>query len=36
MAAKPVSVALVHGGFVNGSGWESVYQILKEDGKVSS
>jgi pimeloyl-ACP methyl ester carboxylesterase len=32
MAAKPVSVVLVHGGFVDGSGWESVYQILKEDG----
>ena len=32
MAAKPVSVVLVHGGFVDGSGWESVYQILKQDG----
>jgi len=32
MAAKPLSVVLVHGGFVDGSGWESVYQILKEDG----
>ncbi len=26
------AVVLVHGGFVDGSGWESVYQILKEDG----
>jgi pimeloyl-ACP methyl ester carboxylesterase len=32
MAAKNVSVVLVHGGFVDGSGWESAYQILKEDG----
>jgi len=32
MAAKPLSVVLVHGGFVDGSGWESVYQILKQDG----
>ena len=28
----PVSVVLVHGGFVDGSGWESVYKILKKDG----
>lgn len=26
------NVALVHGGFVDGSGWEGVYQLLKEDG----
>jgi pimeloyl-ACP methyl ester carboxylesterase len=26
------AVVLVHGGFVDGSGWEGVYQILKEDG----
>ena len=26
------SVVLVHGGFVDGSGWEGVYRILKEDG----
>ena len=26
------NVVLVHGGFVDGSGWESVYEILKEDG----
>ncbi len=29
-AAK--SVVLVHGGFVDGSGWDGVYQILKKDG----
>jgi pimeloyl-ACP methyl ester carboxylesterase len=26
------TIVLVHGGFVDGSGWESVYQILKKDG----
>jgi len=26
------SIALVHGGFVNGSRWEDVYRILKKDG----
>src|SRR6266404_2707649 len=26
------NIVLVHGGFVDGSGWEGVYQILKEDG----
>src|SRR5438874_7553945 len=25
-------VVLVHGGFVDGSGWEGVYKILKKDG----
>src|SRR5579859_3084328 len=30
------SVVLVHGGFVDGSGWQSVYDILTHDGyKVS-
>ncbi|AZO41287.1 alpha/beta hydrolase [Mesorhizobium sp. M7D.F.Ca.US.005.01.1.1] len=29
-AAK--SVVLVHGGFVDGSGWDGVYQILKKNG----
>ena len=28
---KP-SIVLVHGGFVDGSGWDSVYRILKKDG----
>jgi pimeloyl-ACP methyl ester carboxylesterase len=27
-----ISVVLVHGGFVDGSGWESVYHLLKKDG----
>jgi pimeloyl-ACP methyl ester carboxylesterase len=26
------NIALVHGGFVDGSGWEGVYNILKNDG----
>ena len=26
------NVVLVHGGFVDGAGWESVYKILKKDG----
>jgi pimeloyl-ACP methyl ester carboxylesterase len=29
---KSTSVVLVHGGFVDGSGWEEVYKILKNDG----
>jgi pimeloyl-ACP methyl ester carboxylesterase len=29
---KALSVVLVHGGFVDGSGWEGVYKILKNDG----
>jgi hypothetical protein len=28
---KP-SVVLVHGGFVDGAGWEGVHQILTRDG----
>ncbi len=32
-AAAPVrNVVLVHGGFVDGSGWEPVYKLLKKDG----
>ena len=31
-AEKPVSVVLVHGGFVDGSGWQAVHKILKKDG----
>jgi len=27
-----ITIVLVHGGFVDGSGWESVYKILKKDG----
>lgn len=30
-AAKP-GIVLVHGGFVDGSGWEGVHRILKKDG----
>jgi pimeloyl-ACP methyl ester carboxylesterase len=33
MVAVPVkNILLVHGGFVDGSGWEDVYQILKRNG----
>src|SRR5438552_8623540 len=36
MKGKPDStvktIVLVHGGFVDGSGWEEVYKILKRDG----
>jgi len=36
MNGKPDStiktIVLVHGGFVDGSGWEEVYKILKKDG----
>ena len=30
MASK--NVVLVHGGFVDGSGWQGVYDILRKDG----
>src|ERR1044071_3069928 len=26
------NIVLVHGGFVDGAGWEGVYNILKKDG----
>src|ERR1700746_2255514 len=29
---EALNIVLVHGGFVDGSGWEGVYQILKRDG----
>src|SRR5260370_5011142 len=32
MADTKPSVVLVHGGFVDGAVWESVYRILKKDG----
>jgi pimeloyl-ACP methyl ester carboxylesterase len=34
MSATPTaaSIVLVHGGFVDGSGWQGVYNILKKDG----
>jgi pimeloyl-ACP methyl ester carboxylesterase len=30
--SKVKEIVLVHGGFVDGSGWEEVYKILKNDG----
>ena len=30
--ARAVNVVLVHGGFVDGAGWEGVYRILRTDG----
>ena len=27
-----INIVLVHGGFVDGSGWQGVYNILKRDG----
>jgi len=32
IAGALVSIVLVHGGFVDGSGWEGVHEILKKDG----
>jgi pimeloyl-ACP methyl ester carboxylesterase len=32
MNAQTLTIVLVHGGFVDGSGWEGVYNILKQDG----
>src|SRR5258708_25773896 len=32
MKALTVTIVLIHGGFVDGSGWEGVYNILKKDG----
>jgi pimeloyl-ACP methyl ester carboxylesterase len=29
---RPLNVVLVHGGFVDGAGWEGVYRILRKDG----
>lgn len=31
-AAPSVSVVLVHGGFVDGSGWQGVYNTLQQQG----
>jgi len=33
---KTSNVVLVHGGFVDGSGWEGVYKILRKDGYMVS
>src|SRR5579863_7851939 len=32
LSNSPASIVLVHGGFVDGAGWESVYNLLKKDG----
>ena len=32
MTATTPSVALIHGGFVDGSGWRAVYDLLREKG----
>lgn len=32
LATAAASIVLVHGGFVDGSGWQRVYKILKADG----
>ena len=32
MGSALAAVVLVHGGFVDGSGWQGVYKILKKDG----
>jgi pimeloyl-ACP methyl ester carboxylesterase len=32
MSKKFVNVVLVHGGFVDGAGWEGVYGLLRKDG----
>jgi pimeloyl-ACP methyl ester carboxylesterase len=34
--SKPGSIVLVHGGFVDGSGWEGVYRILRQHGHTVS
>jgi pimeloyl-ACP methyl ester carboxylesterase len=32
LSASALTVVLVHGGFVDGAGWEGVYNVLKKDG----
>jgi len=32
MTQSTKNIVLVHGGFVDGSGWESVYSLMKKDG----
>ena len=32
LAMQRPTVVLVHGGFVDGSGWQGVYKILRKDG----
>ena len=30
--SKPIQIVLVHGGFVDGSGWAGVYRNLRKEG----
>jgi pimeloyl-ACP methyl ester carboxylesterase len=32
ISSKPIKVVLVHGGFVDGSGWAGVHRLLRKDG----
>ena len=32
VSQKPLKIVLVHGGFVDGSGWAGVYRALRKDG----
>lgn len=32
VSTSSVSIVLVHGGFVDGSGWQGVYDVLRKDG----
>ena len=32
MTDKPISIVLVHGGFVDGSGWQGVHSLLSQQG----
>src|SRR4030095_8678390 len=32
VSTRSVSIVLVHGGFVDGSGWQGVYEELRKDG----
>jgi|SRR5882757_6115454 len=32
MSARPNNVVLVHGGFVDGAGWQQVYHLLRQQG----
>jgi len=32
LSKSPAAIVLVHGGFVDGAGWEGVYNVLKKDG----
>ena len=34
--STPGNIVLVHGGFVDGSGWKTVYRALRKDGHTVS